>query len=140
MRAMSVELPTLNSEKQRVFVRAYVRKGDAEGAAREADLSTQYAYRLLQKDHVQEAIQRMRDAAREESIVDAATVAEGLLREANYGHDDDKDDASHSARVRAWELLGEHLGLFDETRGDDAPDQVNIYQQINEQISPGNDR
>ena len=134
---MDGALAPLNTEKQRIFVDAYVETGDVGDAADRAGLSTKHCYHLLNKDHVQQAIQQKREEVRERSSITAAEVANGLLKEAKYGRDEDKEGASHSARVRAWELLGEHLGLFDETRADDSSDQINIYQQINQKLEQG---
>lgn len=128
----------VNTDQQHAFVRAVVEGMSYRQAATEVGYSASYGPQLAEKDHIQRAIAELRREAREESIVTAAEVAEGLLKEAKYGHDGE-EGASHSARVRAWELLGEHLGLFDEKRADDDVDQVNIYQQINRRIQPDND-
>ena len=128
----------VNTDRQHAFVRAVVEGMSYRQAATEAGYSASYGPQLAEKDHIQRAIAELRREAREESIVTAAEVAEGLLKEAKYGHDGE-EGASHSARVRAWELLGEHLGLFDEKRADDDGDQVNIFQQINRRIQPDND-
>jgi phage terminase small subunit len=129
----------VNTERQHTFVRAVVEGMSYRQAATEVGYSASYGPQLAEKDHIQRAIAELRREAREESIVTASDVAEGLLKEARYGHDAE-EGASHSARVRAWELLGEHLGLFDETRADDDVDQVNIYQQINQKLESNEDR
>jgi phage terminase small subunit len=119
----------LNTNQQEAFVSAVVEGANYREAAEQAGYSPGYGRRLAQKDHIQQAIQELREEAREESIVTASQVANGLLEEAQRTG----EDASHAARVRAWELLGEHIGMFDETRGE--PDQqVNIYQEINRRI------
>jgi hypothetical protein len=123
----------VNTDQQYAFVRRVVEGMSYRDAAVEVGYSARYGPRLAEKEHIQRAISVLQQEAREESAVTAARVAEGLLEEAERTG----EGASHSARVRAWELLGEHIGMFDETRSDGEGTEVTVFQQINEHIQQG---
>lgn len=97
--------------KQAAFVREYlidlnatqaaIRAGYAEGSARVQGT------RLLANAAIQAEVQAGRETKAEQAQVSAQMVLDGLRRIA-------EGDGSESARVRAYELLGKHLGMFTE--------------------------
>ena len=83
---------------------AYIRAGYAEKGARG------HAARLVANGSIRAAIAE-RQAARSERVqIDQDAVIRRLLREADMGVEE--DDKANSARIRAIELLGRHLGMF----------------------------
>ena len=101
------------NEKQQRFVDAYLLTANATGAAIEAGYSPKTAYsqgsRLLRHPEVSSALEKRQEARAERVGLTADTVIEGLLHEAHHAREG-------SARVRSLELLGKHIGLWDEKR------------------------
>jgi hypothetical protein len=85
-------------------VGAYKRAGyKARGASARANAS-----RLLANANIRQAIDAAQAARAERTRIDADDVVRRLDRESTAT----RPGSSHSARVRALELLGKHLGLF----------------------------
>ena len=100
------------SEKQRRFVEEYLVDLNATAAARRAGYSEKTCRSIgaenLTKPDIQAAIAEAMSKRAEQCDLSAEKVVRGLLDEAErFG-----EGSSHSARVRAWELLGKHLGMF----------------------------
>jgi len=100
--------------KQVRFVDEYLLDLNATQAAIRAGYSAKSARSIgeenLTKPDIKTAIQ-IRQASREKRTEIAQDdVVKGLLSEAKYFG----SGASPSARVRAWELLGKHVGMLDE--------------------------
>lgn len=97
--------------KQAAFVREYLVDLNATQAAIRAGYSEKTAYsqgqRLLKNVEVQTALQDGQATKAEAAQVNAKMVLDGLRRIA-------EGDGSESARVRAYELLGKHIGMFTE--------------------------
>jgi hypothetical protein len=97
--------------KQADFVREYLIDLNATQAAIRAGYSSKTAafigHENLRKPQIMEALaaERSRQAKRTELTADM--VIHGLLKEAT-----NEDPNTASARVRAWDLLGKHLGIF----------------------------
>lgn len=83
---------------------AYQRAG-YKGTGNTAEVN---ASKLLRTAKVQEAIQQARQAQTQRTEITADYVLKGLKAEAERMG----QGTSHSARVRAHELLGKHLGMF----------------------------
>lgn len=102
--------------KQEAFAREYPTDLDATAAARRAGYSErtagQIGYQLLQKTSVREAIALALAARAERCELTADLVVEGLLAEARFTG----DGSSHGARVSAWGLLGQHVGMFKQVK------------------------
>ena len=100
------------SQKQQSFVAEYLVDGNATRAAQAAGYSERTAdsqgSRLLKNVKVAAAIQREQNAKRDRARVTMDMVIEGLWREANAG---DMGEPN-AARIRAYELVGKHLGGF----------------------------
>ena len=98
--------------KQATFVQEYLKDLNATQAAIRAGYSEKTAQeqssRLLSKAIVQQAIQKGRDKLAAKAEVTAERVLNGLLAEATA----DDGPTCKTARVKAWELLGKHLGLM----------------------------
>lgn len=107
-------VPRALTERERCFCACYLRLANGTQAAVEAGYSARSAYnqatRLMKKDEVQAEIARLRAEREVRTAITADAVLHELAAEARR-HD---ERASHSARVRALELLGKHLGLFRE--------------------------
>ncbi len=98
--------------KQKRFIEEYQVDLNSSAAARRAGYSTKTAEwigpQLLGKSHVSEAIQKALEERRERVQIDADYVLARLKEEGEFTG----EGSSHSARVRALELLGKHVGLF----------------------------
>ena len=102
-------------EKQRRFVDEYLVDLNATQAAIRAGYSAKSARFMgaenLTKPNIQEAIQAALAARSSRCQVTQDTVLTGLHDEAK----DHGEGSSQTARVRAWELLGKHVGMWKET-------------------------
>lgn len=100
------------SPKQQRFVEEYLVDLNATAAAKRAGYSERRAseigWQLLQKTTVQEAIQ----AAREKLSRKTEITAEYVLTRLKMESELTGEGSSHSARVRAIELLGKHIAMF----------------------------
>ncbi len=98
--------------KQERFVQEYLIDLNATQAAIRAGYSVKTARQVgtenLSKPVISDAIERARNARSERTEMTADWVLEQLREEAT----DRTEEASHSARVRALELIGKHLGMF----------------------------
>lgn len=97
------------------FVNEYLVDLNGAQAAVRAGYSTSCAKvtaaRLLKTPAIMQAIKQALNDQADRNKVDKDRIILGLLKEAQG----EGSDTSASARVRAWELLGKHLGMF-ETR------------------------
>lgn len=100
--------------RQEKFVHAYNRLGNATKAAKEAGYSERTAHaqggRLLHKAEIASAIARARKTAANGAGVTAQWVLERLQVEATLSKE---DGATQSGRVKALELLGKAVGVWD---------------------------
>lgn len=98
--------------KQAAFVQEYLVDLNATQAAIKAGYSektaAEQASRLLTNVKVQEAVMKGRDKLANKVEVTTEKVLGGLLKEASA----DDGPMCKAARVKAWELLGKHLGLL----------------------------
>lgn len=102
-------------EKQQRFVQEYLKDLDPAAAYRRAGYkpasdkaARNAASRLLANVGVAAAVKEgQQDRGRRVQLTQDMVV-EGLHTEAT----DRGEDASHAARVAAWKLLGQHLGMF----------------------------
>lgn len=94
--------------KQAQFVREYLVDFNATQAAVRAGYSSKTANRIasenLSKPVIAAAIQRAIEARAKKADLSAQDVVNGLLAETK--------GKNAGVRVRAWELLGKHLGMF----------------------------
>ena len=95
--------------KRAAFVREYLIDLNATQAAKRAGYSDRTAYsqgqRLLKDAEIQAAVETAQANRAQSTGISAQMVLEGLRGIA-------EGEASDSARVRAYELLGKHLGMF----------------------------
>lgn len=102
------------TDKQKRFVEEYLVDLNATAAAGRAGYKGKYLDRigsqLLGKSRVAEAVAAAQAARSRRTELTQDEVVNGLRTEAAYAG----EGASHSARVRAWELLGKHQGMFPE--------------------------
>lgn len=107
---MSKEL----TNKQKAFVREYLKDCNGAQAAIRAGYAPAYAdrqaYLLLENPRVAEAVKKAQDKRAAKAEVTAEFVLRRLLEESEYSG----EDGSASARIKATELLGKHLGLFED--------------------------
>ena len=99
--------------KQQRFVDEYLIDLNATQAAIRAGYKEKRAYSTghenLKKPEIQTAIATARLELSERTSVTQDIVVEGLLEEARFKG----DGTTHGARVKAWEVLGKYLGMFD---------------------------
>ena len=97
------------SPKRAAFVREYPIDLNATQAAIRAGYSPktarQQGARLLSNAVIQAEVQKAQRELERHALVTAEEIISGLLAIAEQG-------SSESARVRAYELLGKHLGMF----------------------------
>src|SRR5438067_1394291 len=118
--------------RQRKFVRYYVADPmrDAAKAARQADYaaesSKQKGYALLhwpEFKHIQDAIAEADGTAQHVMAEELALTAKNVLRKIQNIHDFNKDNPAPGAQavaLKAAELLGKHLRLFNDDATDGA--------------------
>ena len=98
--------------KQSAFVQEYLKDLNGTQAAIRAGYSkktaNEQAARLLANASVQAAVTKGREKLAAKAEVTAERVLNGLLKEATA----DDGPTCKTARVKAWELLGKHLGLM----------------------------
>jgi len=98
--------------KQATFVQEYLKDLNGTQAAIRAGYSkktaNEQAARLLANASVQAAVTKGREKLAAKAEVTAERVLNGLLAEATA----DDGPTCKTARVKAWELLGKHLGLM----------------------------
>jgi hypothetical protein len=100
--------------KQADFVRQYLIHMDGAKAARAAGYGQgqpeRQALALLRDPRIKQLVAEGIQARNERLLLSADWVVERLKLEATYHG----EDSSHAARVAALNLLGKHLGLFQE--------------------------
>lgn len=94
--------------QQLTFVEEYLFDLNAKRAARRAGYAPATAARLLRKPHIRAAIKRRMDERKERLKLSEEYVINRLIKEAEY----EGEAGNATARVRALELLGKHLGMF----------------------------
>lgn len=104
--------------RQEAFCREYVIDLNATQAAIRAGYSEKGATvrgsELLAIRKVADRVAELSGVKAERAALDAQTVLEGLLMEARG----EGPDTASSARLRAWELVGKHLGMWRESKED----------------------
>lgn len=102
------------TDRQQRFVLEYLLDLNATQAAKRAGYSARRARqegsRLLGRPDVQAAILDAKRARAERAELDADWVLKNLVAEAL----DRGEGSTHGGRVRALELLGKHLGIFED--------------------------
>lgn len=102
---------TLTPKQQR-FVQEYLIDLNATQAAIRTGYSAKTAEvqgcRLLSNAKIAQAVSDAMKARAEDTGIDQKMVIAGLIQEAKAAG----EDTTSSARIRAWELLGKHLGMF----------------------------
>ena len=110
MQADEACMPLTN--KQQRFVEEYATDSNAKQAAIRAGYSERSAevqgYQLLQKTSVAAAIRGVRRSVAEQLNITTQDVLNGLHTEATAGDTSEPN----SSRVKAWEILGKHMGMF----------------------------
>ena len=123
-RVVATKNPHHMTDRQWAFCRRYVKQGftNGTGAYRhvfpncKSDLAAESASsRMLRNVKVSAYLSEVQARASEEVQVDANYVLEGLKEEAERLG----EGSSHSARVRALELIGKHLGMFTDKRAEE---------------------
>lgn len=111
--------------KQRQFVSEYLVDLNATQAAARAGYSRKNAmrigYQLLQRNDVQEAVQEaMQERAQRVEITQDRVVDE--LAKVGFAQAEDGNDSKLRVgnKLKALELLGKHLGMFDGKSGEGA--------------------
>ena len=94
--------------KQRMFVDEYLTHLDVARAALKCGFSPETGRRLLNRVYVRAAIKKRLEERKKRLKLSEEYVIDRLIREVEKEH----GDTHASARVRALELLGRHLGMF----------------------------
>lgn len=107
------------TDKQQRFVDEYLVDLNATAAAKRAGYSAKRAselgYQLLQKTTVQTALQKAMQARSQRLCITQDFVLERLREIAERDASDAPDSPlKYASKLRALELLGRHLGLFED--------------------------
>lgn len=101
-----------SEEKERLFVAEYLKDFNGCQAAIRAGYSEkrgrQAGYELLQRPHIQEAIQKAVDKRAKKIGLSAEKVLESIERVAEAAESTEE----YSSALKGYELLGKHLKLF----------------------------
>lgn len=111
---------TLTPKQQR-FVEEYLIDLNATQAAirtgYSAKTANEQASRLLANVKIAAAVAEAMKTRADETKIDQQMVIAGLIQEARAAG----EDTTSSARIRAWELLGKHVGMFTEKHEHSGP-------------------
>ena len=123
------------SPKHQAFVREYVKDWNGTQAVIRAEYSEKgasvTATRLLANPKIQEAIQRSHAKIAERAEITVVDVLKMLEREASAGD----LDQPNSARIKAQELIGKHIGMFsDKQTGQNTGGAPQIIMQFNTKV------
>lgn len=123
--------------KQERFVEEYLVDLNATQAAIRAGYSSktaeQMGYQLLQKTSVQKALREAIDKRSKRTGITQEKVIEEIGKIAfAKAHDYSDADLKYSNKLKALELLGKHLGMFDGKSGQDAEKSNNLLHAVKE--------
>jgi phage terminase small subunit len=124
--------------KQQRFVDEYLVDLNALQAAIRAGYSAKTAgaigHENLNKPEIAAAVQEAMQKRAGKTAVDQEMVVKGLMAEAQATG----EDTTSSARIRAWELLGKHVGMFSENHVHTGPGGGPIEHKVTRvEIVPG---
>lgn len=115
-------------DKQRRFVEEYLVDFNATQAAIRAGYSHKTAGKIgtenLQKPAIQSAIKAAQAQLSKKTELTREMIVAGLRKEAEFY----EDGSTHGARVKAWEVLGKHIGMFEQggSANDDKPQPIKV--------------
>jgi phage terminase small subunit len=119
-------------DKQQRFVEEYLVDFNATQAAIRAGYSKRTAGKIgtenLQKPAIQGAIRAAQAQLSKKTEVTREMIVAGLLKEAEFY----EDGCTHGARVKAWEVLGKHVGMFDRQGETDTSAAIALLKAIGE--------
>lgn len=123
--------------KQERFVEEYLVDLNATQAAIRAGYSSktaeQMGYQLLQKTSVQKALQEAIEERSKRTGITQEKVIEEIGKIAfAEAHDYSDTDLKYSNKLKALELLGKHLGMFDGKSGEGREKNNNLLDAVKE--------
>lgn len=126
------------NDKQEAFVREYLKDFNATQAAIRAGYSQKTAgsqgFDLLKKPEIQDRLREFRERAAEATQTDINWVRQRLLEEAT----DYTEFASHSARIKAVEVIARLNGDFEKDNKQKVDPLVSLLQDLGGKIlGPG---
>ena len=102
------------TERQRKFADLYLQLGNASEAAEQAGFKRSYAQGAMRQKSVQAYLRRRLDEARSRDVALADEVLEYLTKVMRGEIEGEKPERNSSPRMKAAELLGKRLGVFNE--------------------------
>ena len=102
------------TERQRKFVELYLQLGNAAEAAERAGFKRSYAQGAMRQTAVRAYLQQRLDEARQRDVALADEVLEYLTKVMRGEIEGEKPERNSSPRMKAAELLGKRLGVFNE--------------------------
>ena len=102
------------TERQRKFVELYLQLGNAAEAAERAGFKRSYAQGAMRQTAVRAYLQQRLDDARARDVALADEVLEYLTKVMRGEIEGEKPERNSSPRMKAAELLGKRLGIFNE--------------------------
>lgn len=116
----------IKSPKQLRFIDEYLTDLNGKQACIRAGYSEKTAEvkacQLLSQPSIMREVAKRKQALMEKALVTQEEVVKGLKAEAEF----QGEGSSHSARIRAWEVLGKYLGMFTEKLEVEQDSKVNI--------------
>jgi len=113
--------------KQQRFCQQYVIDFNASRAARDAGYKSHAARAMgcenLQKPAVAARIRELQASTEADYKISRAKVLQGIQEIAENGE-------SEAIRLRALDLLGKHIGIYNETNRQKKPDLVNVVDVV----------
>ena len=104
------------TERQRKFVELYLQLGNACEAAERAGFKRSYAQGAMRQTAVRRYLQQRLDEAHMRDAALADEVLEYLTKVMRGEIEGEKPERNSSPRMKAAELLGKRLGVFNEVR------------------------
>lgn len=102
------------TERQRKFVELYLQLGNAAEAAEQAGFKRSYAQGAMRQTAVRAYLKERLDEARRRDVALADEVLEYLTKVMRGEIEGEKPERNSSPRMKAAELLGKRLGVFNE--------------------------
>ena len=102
------------TERQRKFVELYLQLGNAAEAAEQAGFKRSYAQGAMRQSAVRAYMNERLDEARRRDVALANEVLEYLTKVMRGEIEGEKPERNSSPRMKAAELLGKRLGVFNE--------------------------
>lgn len=118
------------TERQRRFADLYIQLGNASEAAEQAGYKRSYAQGAKKQPAVQAYMEAWLEEARKRDVASADEVLSYLTAVMRGDIDGEKPEKNSSPRMKAAELLGRRLGIFNDVNAVLKPEMPVIVDDI----------